>query len=145
TSWATGTTAVREGGFDPVALTAKVGDSVTTVVVDGTDSVLFRAAAAVTPIRRISVIRTDPGSGKRDQPLNANIVIVFSGPVDVATLAASVQLFSGTTSIPGTVSLLAGSPTTAVFSPSRPLHQNTDYRLVVTTGVEDITGGSLDA
>ena len=145
TSGATVTTAIQDGGFDPVALTAKVGDSVTTVVVDGTDSVLFRAAAAVTPIRRISVIRTDPGSGKRDQPLNANIVIVFSGPVDVTTLTASVQLFNGTTSIPGTVSLLAGSPTTAVFSPSRPLDQNTDYRLVVTTGVEDITGGSLDA
>ena len=145
-SGATVTTAVQDGGFDPVPVAAKVGDTVVTIVVDALGAIVFQGEAAVVPIRRVKVVRTDPGPGKRDQPLNANIVIVFSDPVDPSTLtASSVQVFRGTAPVAGTVSLLAGSGTTVVFSPTDLLDPNTDYRLVVTTGVQDIAGGSLDA
>ena len=145
-SGATVTTAVQDGGFDPVPVAAKVGDTVVTIVVDAFGAIVLHVEAAVVPIRRVKVVRTDPGPGKRDQPLNANIVIVFSDPVDPATLtASSVQVFRGTAPVAGTVSLLAGSGTTVVFSPTDPLDPNTDYRLVVTTQVQDIAGGGLDA
>jgi len=145
-SGATVATVVQDGGFDPVPVAAKVGDTVVTIVVDALGATVFHGEAAVVPIRRIKVVRTDPGPGKRDQPLNANIVIVFSDPVDASTLtASSVQVFRGTAPVAGTVSLLAGSGTTVVFSLTDALDPNTDYRLVATTGVQDIAGGSLDA
>jgi len=125
---------------------AQVGDIVLVVVADAVGDTVFQGEAAVTPIRRVRLVRTDPARGARDQPLNANIVIVFSDPVDAATLTAtSVQLFRGTTPVPGAVSLLAGSVTTVVFSSAAPLDANTDYRLVVTTDVRDVTGGNLEA
>jgi len=146
TSGATVTTVIQDGGFDPIPLAAKVGDTVATVAFDASGAVVFTAEAAVIPIRRIKVVRTDPAPEKRDQPLNANIVIVFSDPVDVATLTtSSLQLLRGTAPVAGAVRLLPGSPTTAVFTPSAPLDPNTDYRLVVTTEVRDVTGGDLDA
>lgn len=144
TSGASVTTAVQGGGFDPVPVTARVGDTVAIAVGDASGAIVFGVEAAVTPIRRIKVVRTDPAPGKRDQPLNANIVIVFSDPVDASTLtASSVQLFRGTAPVAGTVGLLSGSATAVVFSPSQLLDPNTDYRLVVTQAVRDETGDAL--
>src|SRR4029077_14801682 len=77
-SGATVTTPVQNGGFDPVPVKAQVGDIVLVVVADAVGDTVFRGEAAVTPIRRVRLVRTDPARGARDQPLNANIVIVFS-------------------------------------------------------------------
>ena len=145
-SGATATTVVQNGGFDPIPVAATVGDTVTTTVVDASGAVVFRGEAAVVPVRRIKVVRTDPVPGKRDQPLNANIVVVFSDPIDATTLtSSSVQLLRGGAPVAGTVSLLAGTPTSVVFSPTVPLDSNTAYSLVVSTAVQEITGGVLDA
>jgi len=46
------------------------------------------------------IVRTNPPPKKRDVPLNAAIVIVFSEPVDGRTLNSSaVQLLRGTTPV----------------------------------------------
>jgi alpha-tubulin suppressor-like RCC1 family protein len=143
-SGATATTAVQNGGFDPVPVTAYVGDTVVTAVRDASGAVVFTGHTAVVPARRLRVVRTDPAPGKRDQPLNASIVIVFSEPVASGSLTAtSVQLSSSSTTVPGTVSLLPGSGTTVVFTPDAPLAPNTNYLLLITTTVTDLDGQPL--
>ncbi len=135
--------AMTGGGFDPVPIAANAGDSVqVTVSAGGRNLVSFMRA--VPTARRPIVIRTDPPPGRRDQPLNARIVVVFSEPVAGATITtSSVQLLRDTSAVPGTVSLLPGSATAAVFQPAGPLDANTAYRLVVTQGVRDLQGDAL--
>ena len=140
------TTDVQDGGFDPVAVTARVGDTVDIVVRDGAGSVVHMEQAVVPIIRRLVVIRTEPGPGKRDQPLNASVVVVFSEPINGATLTtSSVQLHQASTAVAGTVGLVQGSGTVAAFAPAPPLLPNTDYVLVVTTAVTGIDGEALEA
>ena len=139
------TAAMTGGGFDPLPIAANAGDSVqVTVSAGGRNLVSFMRAVPTT--RRPVVIRTDPPPGKRDQPLNARIVVVFSEPVAGSTITtSSVQLFQGTTAVAGTVSLLGGTATAAVFDPAAPLDAHTEYQLVVTQGVKDLTGDALAA
>ncbi len=145
-SGATATTPVQDGGFDPVPVTARAGDSVEVVVRDASGAQVFREAQLVPINRRLVVVRTDPPPGKRDQPLNGSLMIVFSEPVASASLtASSVQLSRGTTAVPGTVSLLQGSGTTVAFTPASPLAPNTNYVLLVTTAVTDLDSAPLES
>jgi len=139
------TTAVLNGGFDPVPVEAQSGDTLDIVVtIPGDHPVTF--SYAVPPRLRPVVVRSDPSSGKRDVPLNTNIVIVFSEPIDPATLtSSSVQLFLGMSAVAGSVTTLEGSATSAVFTPAAPLAPNTDYRLEVTQAVRDRDGDPLAA
>jgi len=140
------TTDVQDGGFDPVAVTARVGDTVEIVVRDGAGSVVHMEQAVVPIIRRLVVIRTDPGPGKRDQPLNASVVVVFSEPINGATLTtSSVQLHQASTAVAGTVGLVQGSGTVAAFTAAAPLQPNTDYVFGVTGDVRSIDGEALEA
>ncbi len=139
------TAAMTGGGFDPLPIAANAGDSVqVTVSAGGRNLVSFMRAVPTT--RRPVVIRTDPPPGKRDQPLNARIVVVFSEPVAGGTITtSSVQLLRGTTAVVGTVRLLQGSATSAVFIPAAPLSANTAYRLLVTQRIRDLEGDALAA
>lgn len=140
------TTAVLDGGFDPVAVEAQVGDSIDVRVTDAGGGVVLQARVAVAALRPPVVIRTDPPPRKRDVPLNAAIVVVFSEPVAEATVSSSsVQVFHGTSAIAGTVRLLEGNGTVAAFIPAPPLAPNNDYSLVVTTAVRDLDGDALQA
>ena len=55
------------------------------------------------------------------------------------------QLSRGTTPLAGTVSLLQGSATAAVFTPAAPLEASTAYQLVVTQAIRDLDGDALAA
>ena len=136
---------VVNGGFDPVPVSAQMGDTILVQVLDANERVVFDARAVVTAARPPVVVRTDPPPKKRDVPLNASIVIVFSEPVDSATLTTgTVQLRRGGLPIPGTIRPLAGTVTDAVFTPGVRLDANTDYELIVTPGVRDIGGAPLE-
>ena len=139
------TTAMSAGGFDPVPVDASPGDTVEVEVrVSGGAPVVF--TAAVPARRRPIVVRTDPPPRKRDVALNSGIVVVFSEPVDPASLTgSSVRLLRSAAVVPGMVTLLAGSSTAAVFVPDAALDMNTDYLLVVTQAVRDLRGDALAA
>ena len=140
------TTAVIDGGFDPFSVTAEAGDSIVVTVSDSSGTTVFESGALVRPLKPPVVVRTDPPPRKRDVPLNARIVIVFSEPVDASTLtSSSVRLLRGTTAVAGSVSLLPGTATSAVFTPAALLDANTDYQLTVTRAVRDLTGDALAA
>ena len=140
------TTAVLDGGFDPVPISAQVGDSIDVRVTDAAGRTLLKAQLPVLAAHVPVVVRTYPPALKRDQPLNASIIVVFSEPVDGASITPpSVQLFRGTSVVAGTVGLLAGTGAAVAFTPAAPLIGNSDYRLVVTRGVKDLEGETLGA
>jgi len=139
------TTLMMNGGFDPVPVEADPGDTVDirVAVPGGAPITLTRA---VPERRQPIVVRADPPPRKRDVPLNSVMVLVFSEPIDPATLStSSVRLVSGSTIVAGTASLLVGSSTAVAFVPDAPLNANTDYELVVTDAVRDVGGDALGA
>lgn len=140
------TTAVAGGGFGPVPVVAQAGDSIDVSVTDDAGNTILQVRVALAAARPPVVVRTEPPPRKRDVPLNASLVIVFSEPINGQTLnSASVQLLRGTTPVAGTVSLLSGTATAAVFTPAVLLQANADYSLVVTQAVRDLGGDALAA
>ena len=138
------TASMVEGGLDPVPVIASAGDSVQIeVTAPGTAPISF--TVAVPTRRRPVVVRADPPPRKRDVALNSAIVIVFNEPVAATSLGSAVQLFHGGTAVPGSVTLLGGTATSAVFRASVDLDPNTDYRLVVSEAVHDLSGDALSA
>src|SRR2546423_9014396 len=139
-------TSVLDGGFDPVPIVAGLGDSIEAVVTDAAGVVVKRLGLAVAALRAPVIVRTEPPPRKRDHPLNASIVVVFSEPVSGNSVTtSSVQLFRGSTRVAGSVSLLQGTGSVVAFTPSSALAPNTGYRLVVTQAVRDLEGDALAA
>ena len=137
-------TAVVAGGFDPVPVAASVGDTLVTEIAGAASTVLDRVRLAVSLLRPLKTVRTSPPSGGLDVPLNATLEIVFSEPIDSATLTtASVQLWRGTAPVVGTVRFADALRLRVEFHPDGLLAAQTDYRLVVTQAIRDVNGEAL--
>jgi len=135
-----------DGGFDPVAVVAQTGDSIDVRVLDASGATVYHAVAAVPATRPPVVVRTDPPPRRRDVPLNASLVVIFSEPIDSTTLTtSSVQLLKGTTAVPGSVRFIDADDIEAIFEPATALESSSDYQLVVTTGLRDRDGQPLDS
>jgi len=144
------TTAVLDGGFDPVPVDARAGDFVDVQVTDANGGTVFQQRVAVLAARAPVVVRTWPPVGKRDTPLNATLVIVFSEPVDGATTTgAAVRLLQGADAVPGRVRFLDpsldASHVRVEFVPDAALVPHTQYHVVVTRDVRDLSGDPLAA
>jgi alpha-tubulin suppressor-like RCC1 family protein len=140
------TTNLVEGGFDPVAVSAIAGDTLTMAVhtTGGTAPTSYQSvvAGAKPPI----VLRTDPPAHKRDVPLDVRIGIVFTEPIDPSSLTSgSIQLWRGTTPVPGQLASADPAHLMATFSPDAPLAALTDYELRVTQAVLGFDGVPLKA
>jgi hypothetical protein len=139
-------TTLSNGGFDPVSIQAQTNDSIEVAVTNAGGATIGVLHLSVTARRPPIVVRTNPPHKKKDVPLNAAIIVVFSEPVDGSTVTpTSVQLFQGTTPVAGTVRFVDASRLVAAFEPSQPLTPGTDYRLVVTQAVQDLDGERLQA
>ena len=137
--------AVGAGGFDPVAVPALPGDTIEVVVRDGSGDVVYTVQAVVAARRPPVVVRTNPPPRKRDVPLNAAIVVVFSEPIDSATLTgAAVNVRRGSTAVPGTLAFLDSARVTVLFTPAAPLAPSTVYTLTVTRDIHDLEGEALE-
>jgi alpha-tubulin suppressor-like RCC1 family protein len=134
---------VVEGGFDPVPLAVAVDDSVS-VVVNGADgSIVLEYVTSVKPRRPPKIVRTSPPRQKSDVPLNAVIVIVFTEPIDPASIGSTVRLLSGSSAVAGTAHVIAENGTSVAFRPSAPLEPNTTYRVLVGGTLADLDGETL--
>ena len=135
---------IRDGGFDPVPIAATAGDSVIVNVMLANGGIRsFRKG--VPGRRRPTVVRTSLPRGKRGVPLNMHIRVVFSEPVDQATVDPStVRVLRGRNPIPGVVRIVDGGGVVAAFIPSSPLEPNAEYRIEITTGVKDLQGDALE-
>ena len=137
------TPVLSTGGFDPVAIPALPDDTL--------DIAVSNAGQATTHTRVVTlrarpprVVRTNPPKGRVDVPLNLVIVIVFSEPLDPATLTpGSVQLSSAGGTVSGTLSL-DPSGTAVSFQPDQPLQGSTSYQLQLTGAIKDAGGASLE-
>ncbi len=135
---------VIDGGFDPVPILASVGDAIAVEITGNGAPVTV--LLAVSTVRPLKVVRTSPPSGGRDVPLNASIVVVFSEPIDAATLTTgAVQLLRDTTQVPGTVRFADSTHLRAEFYPADLLAPQTAYRLVITQAVRDVNGVAVDS
>jgi len=139
------TAAVVDGGFDPVPLPAVAGDTLAIVVqtIGGAGPSSFLTLVSIT--MRPTVIRTSPPSHKRDVPLNAILVIVFSEPMDSATLLGSVTLSLAGSPVPGKVVIPpnSGDILEATFVPDAPLTPLTTYQLQISAAARDRDGDAL--
>ena len=142
-SGAARTESMVNGGFDPVPIPANVGDTLQIEVVnaDGDGA----STTASVPLRAPpTVIRVGPFKDKKDIPLNVILVVVFSEPMNTATVTReSVQLLDGDQPIAGTVRLSTDG-LRAEFTPAELLAPGRTYTLVITTDVRDLQGDPLE-
>jgi len=137
---------IGDGGFDPVAVAAVAGDTLSITVVHwgGHGTTTY----GVVPISsRPSVVRTSPVSGKTDVPLDSVILVVFNQPMDSASLPKAVRLLQQGVDVPGTVrgGPTGGSILRGEFVPPSPLMPLSTYELSVSTEAQTPDGVSLGA
>jgi Tol biopolymer transport system component len=137
--------AIANGGFDPVAVAAGAGDTLGLEIEVSDGGPPLRFALPVLATRPPVVVRTEPPHKKRDVALNATIVVVFSAPINPATLTAtSVQLLSGTGPVTGRLEFRDAAHITAELIPRAPLTPGSTYELMVTQEIRDLDGQPLD-
>lgn len=133
-------TVMEDGGFDPVPVAAIAEDTVDMVVEqDGGSTITI--SKRVPSHARPRVVRTDPPPGKRDVPLNSQIMVVFSEPVQPGSEGA-ITVTRGGSRVPGQVTLTADG-LRASFRPTSDLAPNTVYELSISTDLTDVDGETL--
>jgi len=134
--------AIVNGGFDPLPVSATFDDTLQVTVsrADKPDATAFvRIAARLAP----RIVRTRPPRGQTDAPLNTVITIVFSEPLDPASVnTTSVVLSASGSPVASTVRLAPGAAYTVELEPSALLLPNTMYSLTV-SGVVNLAGTPL--
>jgi hypothetical protein len=138
------TTSITDGGFDPVAVPATAGDTFELRIAIP-DGALAYAKAGVPARRQPRLVRIQPTAGRTDVALNTNIILVFSEPVDRTTLAGGFRLLHDGVAVAGTFGPVQGSDVGVAFEPAAPLAPGTEYQLLVTGAVRDLSGDGLEA
>ena len=138
--------AMQNGGFDPVAIGANVGDTLGVDITTSSPGTVHHALLVVAARRAPRIVRTNPPSGGRDVPLNSTMVVVFSVPIDPATLTPGVGLRVGdTVSVSGGVAFADPQQVSVAFQPGAQLAPLTTYQFVVTQAIRDLNGIALDS
>lgn len=134
------------GGLDPVGVEASAGDKLDFTVLSA-DGSAISFARAVPANKRPRVVRVNPPKGRTDVAINASVVVVFSEPVDPATVSGEtirLEKVDGGSIIAGTVTI-AGNGLSATYVPSEDLASDTEYRIAVSAEVRDRDGSPVDA
>ena len=134
---------VVDGGFDPVAISASVGDSLQIVPLDNGkpgDTLLVK----VPPRRPPAIVRTRPPKGRIDVALSISVIVVFTEPMKPETInSSSIRLLRNGIPVSGSVTVL-NNGWEATFEPSAMLAPNSSYTLLVTDQVADLDGDRLE-
>ena len=143
-SGATASAPLVNGGFDPVALSAQADDTLS-ITIAGSSGTIATYRTKVPSRKPPLIVRTRPEKNKRDVPLNASILVVFSEPVDPASVTpANFEVRSGTSSVAGAF-VLNPDHTSVEFTPAVSLESLTEYTLFIRTGIQDSEGTPLEA
>jgi Tol biopolymer transport system component len=137
------TVPVVDGGFDPVPIAAAAGDLLELEFRGGDGGVLGRKYGRVPTRHPPVIVRTSPPEGRTDVALGIRPTVVFSEPVDPATLRAAVRLLRQETEVEGEVASVPSEPWVVEFIPVVTLEPGTEYRLDVGQGVLDYDGDAL--
>jgi len=136
-----------DGGFDPVPVPASGGGTRLIAIKHHSGPTALGYATVPLESRPI-IIRTSPPKGKTDVPLNAVIVVIFSEPMDSASLSTAVTLRWSGGQVPATVrpAPVFGNPGLAAeVTPATPLLPATTYALEVDTAATSALGATLDS
>ncbi len=89
-----------------------------------------------------ALVANSPVSGDTNDPLNTNVVLQFSTPINPLTQPTGVTVAAGATTIPGTYTF---SPdyTQITFVPGSTLSSNTTYTVTLTSALQDQAGNAL--
>jgi len=135
---------IIEGGFDPIAVPARTGDALELTIESGTGVEVLRLT--VPPERPPVVVRTDPPKGRTDVALSIRIYVVFSEPIDPATLGpSSVRLLRGVEAVTASATLVPGKSFMLELTPDGALDPSTRYDVLVTGALRDLDGLALSA
>ena len=138
------TTAIVDGGFDPQPISASVGDTIQ-VTVSRVDKPDVGALLSVVPRPAPRLVRSRPMRGQTDAPLNTIITLVFSEPLDAASVnPTSITLTTDGSPVAGTVRVVPGPGYAVEFAPNALLAASTTYTLTV-SGVVNLAGTPLAA
>ena len=145
------TVRVVGGGFDPVPIPAYPGDNLrflayaAPVAAESARTLVVPEWRRVVPWRSPPiVVRSYPPRGKRDVPVSASFVVVFSEPVDEASVnVETFMLTRGGSSVAiGVAPSLDGLRVT--IDPTIPLLPETEYTLIVAGSIQDHDGDRSD-
>ena len=137
---------MAEGGLDPVPLPATVGDTLLFRIERAGNAAELEFIALVPLWRPPVIVRTSPPPGRRDVPLNARIILVFSEPINPATLTSgSVTLVSNGGAVSGTLTFEDPANLIVSFTPLQPLASSRTHSLTISQAIEDLGGDPLPA
>jgi hypothetical protein len=135
---------IEDGGFGPIPITASAGDTLQIEFLTSGGSVVLIRLAVVPKLRPPKIVRTTPRPGKKDVPLNARFEIVFSEPIDPATIRPeNIRIVAGGAAVIG--SLVQTNDFTVEFVPAELLRPETSYQIVIGTGVRNLGGVALES
>ena len=138
------TVAIVDGGFDPQAIPANLMDTIEVAVRRAGKPDLSSYLLVAKPSPRI--VRTRPPRGQTDVPLNTAITIIFSEPVDPASVSATtVTLSAGSSPVAGDVHVLPDTGYIVEFMPKAMLVPLTTYTLTVHSTVVNGAGTPSDS
>lgn len=145
TSAVVGPAALVDGGFDPIAVPAATGDRLELEFHDalgGTTSYY----STVPPRRPPTLVRTNPPRGRTDVALSVQPTLVFSEPLDPATVTLeNVRLLLDGAPVAATVLALPDRPWIVQIVPAGELQPLTVYTLHVTRGgVANLAGENTE-
>ena len=131
------------GGFDPVPILSTAGDTLE-IQIRGANEPIASSTGVVPTRRPPIVVRTGPAKNKTAVPLNVRVFVVFSEPIDAATITSeTIKLLLNGQPVDGTVTLSADG-LRAEFAPAETLARPRTYTLVITTGALDLAGDPLE-
>lgn len=134
-----------EGGIDPLSVPATTGDLVEVSVVDGADGSVVEVSMIPVYFMPPIVVRTEPPRRRTSVPLNPLFIIVFSEPIDPASVTDQTILLRSNRGLhPLALSMRQGG-TTVEARPLTALLGSTDYELEIGTGIRDLTAEHLQA
>jgi Big-like domain-containing protein/WD40 repeat protein len=134
-----------DGGFDPVPIGARVGDTLIVGMRTGSSST-HQSWAVVSGTKRPAVVRTEPSSKRRDVARSAHVLVVFSEPIDPASLTgATFTLSRNGERIIGDIASIPDRPWVARLTPRTPLAADASYELIVSEQVHDLSAETLES
>lgn len=133
----------QENGFDPIILEAEPGDEIE-IVVHHSDGSTTSYKTFVPVRKRPRVVRTVPPRSATDVVLSVSVFVIFSEPVDGTTITAGTfQLQFDDEPVDGTIDLDEEGLISS-FKPMDLLREGSAYKVLVTTGVADLAGDTLE-
>ncbi len=132
-----------DGGVDPVAVPADVGDELSITVSKADGSAPLHYNVVVPKRARPVIIRTEPPANKRDVPLNSVILVEFSEPIDSASLTPAAITLSAASSVAAHLSFGDSQHLSVVLTPDQPLAYQSLYTLTIGQTIRNLDGDVL--